>query len=247
LVWTNEQIVNYWDSLLRGWFPGLMMVHEADEIGDAIDSENNLTQAKTGDLELLDGQQRMAAVLLGFGIGAFAKTRRLWIDLDGKVERNWSFSFRVTSPGQPFGYRSDAPNSWVPIEKSRQAWDLWLFGNSIPDEEATPQKIIDAMRARYDKTLAAAPEYPGLPASGAEAEDEDVSKAVLKLRPRAFSLANGMDLSGANANVFPLAPLLRSRAKAEGAEICLSDILASRNTYELEAVETFESVRRQRL
>jgi len=58
LVWSNEQIVNYWDTLLRGWFPGLILVHKAT--GDAYDSENNKTFAQDGDLELLDGQQRMA-------------------------------------------------------------------------------------------------------------------------------------------------------------------------------------------
>jgi hypothetical protein len=32
LVWSNTQIVNYWDSLLRGYPSGMIMVHRPKEM-----------------------------------------------------------------------------------------------------------------------------------------------------------------------------------------------------------------------
>ena len=65
VVWTNQQIINYWDSLLRGYPPGLMMVHKAGDKG--FDAEGVTVAAREGDVQLFDGQQRMTSILLGFG------------------------------------------------------------------------------------------------------------------------------------------------------------------------------------
>ena len=243
LVWTNEKIVNYWDSLLRGWFPGLMLVHDAD--GDAYDCKDKKVEAKKGkgDLELLDGQQRMAAILLGFGVGPLAKTRRLWIDLDGKSKGVHRFALRITSPGQPFGYKPDAPNSRLDVSQSRKAWDRWLFGPDKPGEEAIdwtkPQQVIDALRRRYETTLSNESDYRMLPVS--DAKDEDVSKALLLLRPHAFSLATGFDLSESGTNIFPLAPLMRRLAKAQSVEIALGDMPVAQSDYEQQVGKEFKA------
>ena len=205
LVWTNEKIVNYWDSLLRGWFPGLMLVHDAN--GDAYNSEYKRVKTGTGDLELLDGQQRMAAILLGFGAGPLAKTRRLWIDLDGKKGTH-RLALRITSPGQPFGYKLDAPNSRLDVKASREAWDGWLFGGGESVDWTKPQQVIEALRPRYEATLSTERELPFLGAT-----DDDVSGALLLLRAQAFLFATGSDLFGKGKNVFPLAPLMRRLAK----------------------------------
>jgi len=83
LVWTNEQIINYWDSLLRGYPPGLMMVHEAHSTplkpDQGYDTDGKPDRPDAGDYQLFDGQQRMAALLLGIGEGPLHRHLRLWI------------------------------------------------------------------------------------------------------------------------------------------------------------------------
>src|SRR5580704_3902705 len=72
VVWSNEQVINYWDSLLRGYPAGTMMVHrvqtgEGDASSKGRDAEGTTCEAKEGDFHLFDGQQRMVAILLGLG------------------------------------------------------------------------------------------------------------------------------------------------------------------------------------
>lgn len=236
LVWSNEKIINYWDSLLRGWFPGLMLVHEAYSAA-SFDCMNIRRTATSGDFELLDGQQRMAAILLGFGIGPFAETRRLWIDLDGEQKGKMRFSLRVSSPGQPFGYQPTAPNSKLYSPESRKAWDSWLFGDKVSEVNwKDKQGVIEAMRERYENVLPAEPKLPD-----SEAKDDDVIDAIRRLRPKAFLLAKGKDLSGAGDNVFPLAPILRKWANVEAQGATLWPMEIS----ELDARDAFNELKRR--
>jgi Protein of unknown function DUF262 len=133
VVWSNEQVINYWDSLLRGYSAGMMMVHRIQQgQGDASHKgrdEDDLTlEASEGDFQLFDGQQRMAAVLLGLAKGQMKDTRRIWADLGTEPNKGAGlrFQLRMTSTGQPFGYRPDAPNQKIELGKRREAWGNWL-------------------------------------------------------------------------------------------------------------------------
>lgn len=104
LVWRNEQIVNYWDSLMRGYPPGMMMVHHAEKGRDGKiqgrNADDETQEMQQGGFHLFDGQQRLAAILLGFGEGPFHQSRRLWIDvgeLKGSGDR--LFQLRINSQG----------------------------------------------------------------------------------------------------------------------------------------------------
>lgn len=88
LVWTNEQIVRYWDSLLRGYPAGLMMVHKVDKVqAQGYDVDGNLREAAPDSYQLFDGQQRMAAILLGMDEGPLKNHLRLWVDLGQGARR----------------------------------------------------------------------------------------------------------------------------------------------------------------
>lgn len=159
VVWSNEQIVNYWDSLLRGYPPGMMMVHRA--VGTThrasqkgLDAEGHTRDVDDGDFQLFDGQQRMAAVLLGMGEGQLKASRRLWVDLGivPKPHSGLKFQLRITTTGQPFGYQPEAPNQKLGLGKRQQQWTKW-FETSMGDRAAAfaqvtgGDQLIDAVCA----------------------------------------------------------------------------------------------------
>lgn len=98
LVWNATQAEVLWDSLMRGIPIGTF----------------TLIDGKDGYLELLDGQQRANAIAMGFRAmpsdGDTDEEKRkplLWIDLAPTLSEDsrCMFVFRVTTPGQPWGYK----------------------------------------------------------------------------------------------------------------------------------------------
>lgn len=120
LVWTNEQVVAFWDSLLRGYPPGMIMVHR--------------TQA--GDFDLFDGQQRLNAILLGINPSSSGaeEGRRLWIDLASDSTGDFRLALRVNTHGQPFGYRQEEPNSRIELKRRREKFLESAYKDRSPTE-----------------------------------------------------------------------------------------------------------------
>ena len=154
IVWSNEQITNYWDSLLRGYPAGMMIVHRVEKSGDDVaisgrDADGRTRTANEGDFQLFDGQQRMTAILLGLGTGQMRDSRRLWVDIG--IEPNKSsglkFQLRMTSSGQPFGYRPDVPNQKIELSKRQDKWKAW---RALPrnSEANTPQQAFSDVKGR---------------------------------------------------------------------------------------------------
>ena len=104
-VWNVAQIERLWDSILRGFPIGSLLLANR-EIGSTarnlIDSNQHISDAEG--YFLLDGQQRTRFILLGF---APTTSSRLWIDLDpvlnfGNPEINdRRFMLRVLTSYQP--------------------------------------------------------------------------------------------------------------------------------------------------
>lgn len=100
-VWKVNQIESLWDSLLRG-FP----------IGSLLLSKGN-----DGKLDLLDGQQRATTIALGFydpwndvekRIGSLKSNPIVWIDLfesEKKESETKKFTIRVVTKSHPWGYQ----------------------------------------------------------------------------------------------------------------------------------------------
>jgi hypothetical protein len=134
VVWTNEQIINYWDSLLRGYPPGLMMVHstpenEENEVQKGYDADAKMVEVHPGDFHLFDGQQRMTAILLGFGMGQLKGARKLWVDFTNEPPKNneLKYQLRINSIGQPFGYNADWPNQKIELSERQKSWKNWNY------------------------------------------------------------------------------------------------------------------------
>ncbi len=136
-VWRNEQIVNYWDSLMRGYPAGMMMVTRvkpdgARHYGRGVD--NKTEELADIDFQLFDGQQRLTALLLGLGEGSLGNSLRLWVDIGKqKVSGDRLFEFRINSTGQPFGYKPETPNEKIRAEDRRNAHQYW------PTQDGKPQ------------------------------------------------------------------------------------------------------------
>lgn len=138
VVWENGQIINYWDSLLRGYPAGLMTVHRSQaKQGDTSKGRTAYGQtceAHAEDFHLFDGQQRISAILLGHQTGQLHTRVKLWVDLGvaPSDESSLRFQLRISSTGQPFGYQAQTPNQKPPLDKRRKQIGEWVKANN-PD------------------------------------------------------------------------------------------------------------------
>ena len=156
-VWRNEQIVNYWDSLMRGYPAGMMMVTRvkpdgARHYGRGLD--NKTEELAEIDFQLFDGQQRLTALLLGLGEGALGNSLRIWVDIGkrkGSADR--LFELRINSTGQPFGYRSEAPNAKIGANERRVRQQRWPTRDDRPQP---PDTIFEEMAKKPIGQLSAA-------------------------------------------------------------------------------------------
>lgn len=127
LVWDNQRIIQFWDSLFRGYPIGTMLVHPPQPHEAMAVGSHMLEAPAEGDLALFDGQQRLHALRLGFGL-VKDPIRKLWINLaevkewpdDGGADRELCLPLRISGPGQPFGYDAAKPNAKYGAEKQRQ-------------------------------------------------------------------------------------------------------------------------------
>ncbi len=150
LVWRNIQILNYWDSLLRGYPAGLMMVHPARSAGSgaflARTADGVTCPTSAGDFQLFDGQQRLSALLLGYGHGQLARKLRLWVDLgvDSEPGSGLLFQLRVSSSGQPFGYQAAAPNQKFSLGQRTSKIEAWRKDRNLATFD--PREAFEAVK-----------------------------------------------------------------------------------------------------
>ncbi|VEI57534.1 Uncharacterized conserved protein [Pasteurella multocida] len=130
-VWKAEQVEKLWDSIFRGYPIGsLLLTNRIEGQGDKrgryasnIKSDNyivgqseNTKPENNGDiyLHLIDGQQRVNAITLGFYLpdldNAEDTSSILWLDLEPKnpdTNTTKEYMFKLTTSAHKWGYRSD--------------------------------------------------------------------------------------------------------------------------------------------
>ena len=103
-VWKPKQIVDLWDSLLRGMPIGSLMISKLLQGHEGCDLITKDTkQVDSEALGLLDGQQRTLAMLIGYH-GVSPSPHCLWIDLAENAHAGSPFEIRLTTRAQPFGF-----------------------------------------------------------------------------------------------------------------------------------------------
>lgn len=146
-IWKPAQIIDLWDTLLRGMPIGSLMASELPANYRWI----SLLDRQLGDggdcLGLIDGQQRTLAMLIGWiAPEKSILDRRLWVDFADEPGAGHLLRLRVTTPNQPFGFRRDSPNTKLPLGIRRLA-KIDYFKKQENQVAATP----DGQRA--DKPL----------------------------------------------------------------------------------------------
>ncbi len=102
-VWRPRQIVDLWNSLMRGLPIGLFyLVKQNQGERPVVTHAGKTKRTESSGYDLLDGQQRIRALLLG-ATDISEERRCLWVDLS-KNEESQLPLLRITSKGQPFGY-----------------------------------------------------------------------------------------------------------------------------------------------
>lgn len=119
-VWKPRQIVDLWDSLLRGMPVGSLMVSALADAQPVVGLVDRVVQsADVGALGLMDGQQRTLAMLMGWQ-GAASPSHSLWINLAQDGQAGAPFDIRLTTQAQPFGFQG-ADHARLPLKARRQA------------------------------------------------------------------------------------------------------------------------------
>lgn len=144
-VWRPKQVLELWDTLLRGLPIGMFQLVEARKGDRAVTIEGKLIDRDAGGFDLLDGQQRLRALMVGVQPD-HSEQRNLWIDLSEDAERLWPCLY-VTSRAQPFGYKPLEGSKWS-LNERREARKA-VEG----DASETPLEIVGANRRAYDSEL----------------------------------------------------------------------------------------------
>ena len=152
-VWNPKQVIDLWDSLFRGLPIGSFFLVKRSGGRSA-----QVRGMRTGDrmvpvgqdgFDLLDGQQRMRAMLLG-RMGPVIENRYLWVDL-GAEARSHHIRIHLTSASQPFGYQPENGQK-LPIADRRKAREH-LEQDKTYNELLKKSGHDGAKRSAYDHEL----------------------------------------------------------------------------------------------
>lgn len=136
-VWAPHKLLDLWDTLLRGMPIGAMMASET-VMGNLIRvlGEEGTRQSATGDIALIDGQQRTLSMLTGWPNGLKNPLRpvAIWVDLIDTAQGEYRFRLWSTTKAQPFGYARASmggqPLSKLERHKLRLANEAWCKNES---------------------------------------------------------------------------------------------------------------------
>lgn len=111
-VWKPHQVIDLWDTLLRGMpFGGLMASHIPASVKGSkvkffrpLDREL-VTLPARGGLSLIDGQQRTLAMLLAWPDVGEKMNRRVWVDFGESDKFDHLLRFHITTESHPLGYQ----------------------------------------------------------------------------------------------------------------------------------------------
>ena len=138
-VWKPNQIIDLWDTLLRGMPVGSLIFSQMPPGIDVrkIGKKELEKTPKTGAIGLIDGQQRTLSMLIPW-LNVGDVDRRIWVDFADKPGDGHLFRFRVTTKNQPFGFQKAAPSAKLSLSDKRKALQPFIKepNNESPEQVA---------------------------------------------------------------------------------------------------------------
>ena len=135
-VWSARQVELVWDSILRGFPIGALVVcKKLPEQGTRSGIHGSGWPEEDVQHHLLDGQQRCNAIALGFvdatkASGADVVPATLWIDLSPDLLKGSTrqFLLRMLTTAHPWGYTADDTADFIGVAAIRQAVEEYGSG-----------------------------------------------------------------------------------------------------------------------
>lgn len=149
-VWKPEQIVNLWDSLLRGMPVGSLLINRLEKgaMATPVDDSCNrkMQEVAPNSLGLLDGQQRSLAMLLGWPSGKDLD-KCIWVDLAEDGKNGAPCELRISSFSQPFGFERHTHRRFS-VGERRNAREVRFSGADKQDSDASIAKKMGLTKVR---------------------------------------------------------------------------------------------------
>lgn len=156
LVWEPQQIEMLWDSLMRGFPVGALVLSQ--RIQEQNTKANSIAKDANAEptYHILDGQQRCYAITLGFNdpwSNQDDDQAILWLDIDPGARLNNSvrkYLFRVTTKAHPWGFQHGDQSDRLPVSQIYAFLDKFgkkeenengkrpLPKNSVPQDAGLP-------------------------------------------------------------------------------------------------------------
>lgn len=142
-VWSPRQIIDLWDSLLRGMPIGGFLVNVLQPRTRVVDLlSRNVYSLRHEGIGLLDGQQRTLTMLLAWRLPEERRMdRRIWVDFLDPPARGYRYRLRVTTESHKFGFRRDEPSRRLSLHDHRQAREAYFSqyeNNEVTLARTTP-------------------------------------------------------------------------------------------------------------
>ena len=144
-VWEPQQIEMLWDSIMRGFPIGSIVISkkiETQKDKKQITLSSNLAPQKETSHHILDGQQRCNAIAWGFADPwriDISDDIVLWLDIKPNFIKSTTrkYLFRVTTKAHPWGFKADdqATNlSTTQIRDFKSRLEILHASQELPDE-----------------------------------------------------------------------------------------------------------------
>lgn len=184
-VWKPHQIELLWDSLFRNFPIGTLIVLSQDISQDAPKGE------------IIDGQQRVSAIISAFSEVSDKSDCVVWIDLNAETLKDRKYAIRVTSRAHPWGYKLDGSVYEAEIRNGsirkagetpgsqKSSWNILNFGPAgenvlpVPLEFFLTSEGSDAIKEKCKKLSETAPKWGERYLAKVQTLDEEKFKTIL--------------------------------------------------------------------